>query len=42
MKSEKKPLYRKVNTKARGVHHNKGGDYADNRNGGSIWQVSSV
>lgn len=29
---EKKPLYRKVNTKARGVLHNKGGDYRHQRN----------
>ena len=29
----KKPLYRKVNTKARGVHHLKGGDYRHERNG---------
>ncbi len=28
----KKPLYRKVNTRARGVHHNKGGDYRHERN----------
>lgn len=26
-----KPLYRKVNTRARGVHHQYGGDYRDNR-----------
>lgn len=26
-KGEKKPLYRKVNTKARNVHHNFGGDF---------------
>lgn len=32
MKPEKKPLYRKVNTKARGVRHNIGGDYSSNRN----------
>ncbi len=33
MKSErKKPLYRKVNTRARGVHHNFGGDYRNSRN----------
>ncbi len=31
MKSEKKPLYRKVNTRARGVHHNFGGDYSESR-----------
>lgn len=28
----KKPLYRKVNTKARGVHHRRGGDYKNTRN----------
>ncbi len=28
----KKPLYRKVNTRARGVHHNFGGDYRHSRN----------
>lgn len=28
----KKPLYRKVNTKARGVHHLHGGDYRNTRN----------
>lgn len=27
MNRDKKPLYRKVNTKARGVHHDFGGDY---------------
>lgn len=32
MKREKEPLYRKVNTKARGVHHNKGGDARHDRN----------
>ncbi|WP_299277965.1 hypothetical protein [uncultured Psychroserpens sp.] len=32
MNREKKPLYRKVNTKARGVRHNFGGDYKNNRN----------
>jgi hypothetical protein len=32
MKREKEPLYRKVNTKARGVHHNKGGDAKYDRN----------
>jgi hypothetical protein len=28
----KEPLYRKVNTKARGVHHRSGGDYRHERN----------
>ncbi|MEL6345929.1 MAG: hypothetical protein AAFV53_22650 [Myxococcota bacterium] len=28
----KKPLYRKVNTRARGVHHDTGGDYRHSRN----------
>ena len=28
----KEPLYRRVNTKARGVHHNFGGDYRHQRN----------
>ena len=28
----KKPLFRKVNTKAHGVHHGFGGDYCDTRN----------
>ena len=28
----KKPLYRKVNTRARGVHHRTGGDYRHERN----------
>ena len=32
MNRDKKPLYRKVNTKARGVHHRFGGDYSDTRN----------
>ncbi len=32
MNREKKPLYRKVNTRARGVHHNFGGDYKHSRN----------
>lgn len=32
MKSDrKKPLYRKVNTRARGVYHNFGGDYRNSR-----------
>jgi hypothetical protein len=30
-KRGKKPLYRKVNTKARGVHHNFGGDFKNAR-----------
>jgi hypothetical protein len=29
---QKKPLYRKVNTRARGVHHNFGGQYRHQRN----------
>lgn len=29
---KKRPLYRKVNTTAHGVHHAKGGDYRDKRN----------
>lgn len=29
---QKEPLYRKVNTRARGVHHRKGGDYRHQRN----------
>ena len=32
MNKEKPKLYRKVNTKAHGVHHNFGGDYKDSRN----------
>lgn len=32
MKAQKAPLYRKVNTKARGVHHGFGGDYRHQRN----------
>jgi hypothetical protein len=32
MRSEKEPLYRKVNTVARGVHHNFGGDARHERN----------
>lgn len=31
-RNEKKPLYRKVNTKARGVHHNFGKDFSKERN----------
>ena len=31
--NRKKPLYRKVNTRARGVHHRTGGDYRHERNG---------
>ena len=31
MPYQKKPLYRKVNTTARGVSHNHGGDFADSR-----------
>ncbi|WP_083251746.1 MULTISPECIES: hypothetical protein [Pseudomonas] len=30
--NKKKPLYRKVNTKAHGVHHLHGGDFKDTRN----------
>ncbi|MEJ1353724.1 MAG: hypothetical protein RPU52_14495 [Candidatus Sedimenticola sp. (ex Thyasira tokunagai)] len=30
--NRKNPLYRKVNTRARGVHHNFGGDYRNSRN----------
>lgn len=29
---KKEPLYRKVNTRARGVHHHTGGDYRHDRN----------
>ena len=32
MNREKKPLYRKVNTRARGVRHNFGGDFKYSRN----------
>ena len=32
MNKEKPKLYRKVNTKARGVHHHFGGDFKDSRN----------
>ena len=32
MKDRKKPLYRKVNTRARGVHHNSGSHYRYERN----------
>lgn len=32
MQNRKKPLYRKVNTKARGVDHHFGGDYRSTRN----------
>jgi hypothetical protein len=32
MLKEKEPLYRKVNTRARGVRHNFGGDYSNDRN----------
>ncbi|HEX8697420.1 MAG TPA: hypothetical protein VF815_01155 [Myxococcaceae bacterium] len=32
MAHERKPLYRKVNTKARGVHHASGGDFRHERN----------
>lgn len=32
MNKVKSKLYRKVNTKARGVHHNFGGDFKDTRN----------
>jgi hypothetical protein len=32
MNKEKSNLYRKVNTKARGVHHNVGGDFKNSRN----------
>jgi hypothetical protein len=32
MRNQKEPLYRKVNTTARGVHHDFGGDYRHDRN----------
>jgi len=32
MNRDKKPLFRKVNTRARGVHHNVGGDFKYSRN----------
>ena len=32
MNRDKKPLFRKVNTRARGVHHNFGGDFKYSRN----------
>ncbi|MCA9720231.1 MAG: hypothetical protein H6713_39285 [Myxococcales bacterium] len=32
MRREPQPLYRKVNTRARGVHHRSGGDYKHARN----------
>ena len=32
MKRETKPLYRKVNTRARGVRHDFGGDFKNSRN----------
>lgn len=32
MRNQKEPLYRKVNTTARNVHHNFGGDYRHERN----------
>jgi hypothetical protein len=32
MNKKKSKLYRKVNTKARGVHHNFGGDFKNSRN----------
>jgi hypothetical protein len=32
MHKDKEPLFRKENTKARGVHHNFGGDYRHERN----------
>lgn len=32
MNRQSKPLYRKVNTTARGVQHNDGGDFSTNRN----------
>jgi hypothetical protein len=34
MVMQKEPLYRKVNTRARGVHHNVGGDYSHERKTG--------
>lgn len=32
VQEQKKPLFRKVNTKAHGVHHHFGGDFSDSRN----------
>lgn len=32
LKDQKKPLFRKVNTKAHGVYHDFGGDFSDSRN----------
>lgn len=44
MDREKPKLYRKVNTKARGVHHLFGGDFKDTRNskGESVQQVKGT
>ena len=32
VREQKKPLFRKVNTKTHGVHHHFGGDFSDSRN----------
>jgi hypothetical protein len=36
------PLYRRVNTKARGVHHNTGGDYRHERNTKQALDVDTI
>ena len=44
MNKEKSKLYRKVNTKAKGVHHNFGGDfkYSRNKKGETLEQVKGT
>ena len=42
MEKEKSKLYRKVNTKAKGVHHNSGGDFKYSRNKNPIENIKPV
>ena len=41
MQAAKRPLYRKVNTTARGVHHNFGGDFRETRRHGNADDATS-
>lgn len=42
MQAVKQPLYRKVNTTARGVHHNFGGDFRNDRLDGDVEEITPV
>jgi hypothetical protein len=42
MQMQKSPLYRKVNTRARGVHHHFGGDYRNERKSKAVGEFDSA